>query len=57
MTIDHTIKILLVEDSTFVRRAARKNLNALGFQSIIEAEDGDDAAWGYRPPMVARITL
>lgn len=43
MAIDRTIKILLVEDSTFVRRSAKKNLHDLGFPNIVEAEDGNAA--------------
>ncbi|MCP4537020.1 MAG: ABC transporter substrate-binding protein [Chloroflexi bacterium] len=43
MAIDRTIKILLVEDSTFVRKASRRNLNDLGFENVIEAIDGNDA--------------
>ncbi len=43
MTMDRTMKILLVEDSTFVRKASRRNLNELGFENVIEAEDGNDA--------------
>ncbi|MCB0192794.1 MAG: ABC transporter substrate-binding protein [Anaerolineae bacterium] len=43
MTIDTSLKILLVEDSNFVRRSARKGLNELGFKNVVEAEDGNDA--------------
>ncbi len=43
MTIDRTIKILLVEDSTFVRQSQKYELNQLGFENIIEAKDGEEA--------------
>lgn len=43
MAVDYSIKILLVEDSNFVRRAAKKGLIGLGFENVIEAEDGDEA--------------
>ncbi len=43
MAIDYSMHILLVEDSNFVRRSARKSLNQLGFENIIEAEDGNEA--------------
>ncbi|MCL4294711.1 MAG: chemotaxis protein CheW [Anaerolineae bacterium] len=43
MTIDYRMKILLVEDSNFVRRSAKKGLNGLGFENVIEAEDGIEA--------------
>ncbi|MCB0163532.1 MAG: ABC transporter substrate-binding protein [Anaerolineae bacterium] len=43
MTIDTSMKILLVEDSNFVRRSARKGLNELGFKNVVEAEDGNHA--------------
>ncbi len=43
MTIDRTLKILLVEDSAFVRRSQKKALNKLGFQNVIETENGADA--------------
>jgi len=43
MTIDTSLKILLVEDSNFVRRSARKGLTELGFKNVVEAEDGNQA--------------
>ncbi|MEE8391309.1 MAG: ABC transporter substrate-binding protein, partial [Anaerolineae bacterium] len=43
MNDNRTIKILLVEDSMFVRRSAKKSLNGLGFENVIEAEDGNEA--------------
>lgn len=43
MAIDLGIKILLVEDSGFVRRSAIKNLKGLGFENVMEAEDGNAA--------------
>lgn len=43
MTLDPSLKILLVEDSHFVRRSAKKALGELGFKNIIEAEDGNKA--------------
>ena len=43
MTVDFATTILLVEDSTFVRRSAVKALWSMGYQNIIEAEDGNDA--------------
>lgn len=43
MQIDRTIKILLVEDSKMTRKLELKVLNELGFQNVIEADDGNDA--------------
>lgn len=36
-------KILLVDDSTMIRRALQRFLNQLGYQNIIEADDGASA--------------
>ncbi|HDQ72240.1 MAG TPA: response regulator [Chloroflexi bacterium] len=43
MAIDRMMKILLVEDSGFVRMSEKKALNKLGFEHIIEAQDGEEA--------------
>jgi len=43
MALDYSMHILLVEDSNFVRRSAKKSLNQLGFENVIEAEDGNEA--------------
>ncbi len=43
MGLDLSTKILLAEDSRFVRRSVVKNLKELGFVNVIEAEDGNDA--------------
>jgi len=43
MAIDYDMKILLVEDSNFVRRSAKKTLTELGFKNVSEAEDGNEA--------------
>lgn len=43
MTADKSMKILLVEDSTFVRIAAKKALHEIGFKNVVEAKDGDHA--------------
>ena len=43
MTIDRAMKILLVDDSKYIRRAEKKALNKLGFENIIEVEDGNEA--------------
>ncbi|MBN2012610.1 chemotaxis protein CheW [candidate division KSB1 bacterium] len=43
MPIDSNIKILLVEDAKLMQKMERKTLNALGFENIVLAEDGNDA--------------
>ncbi|CAK0765403.1 two-component system, chemotaxis family, chemotaxis protein CheY [Gammaproteobacteria bacterium] len=43
MAVDRSLKILLVEDSKVVRKMAAKALTELGFQNILQAEDGNDA--------------
>ncbi|MFA8343798.1 MAG: chemotaxis protein CheW [Rhodothermaceae bacterium] len=43
MSLDANIKILLVEDAAVMRKMERKVLGSLGFNNIIDAEDGDDA--------------
>lgn len=43
MSLDLTMKILLVEDAGVMRKMERKTLNSLGFQNVIEAEDGSVA--------------
>lgn len=43
MPVDRSLKILLVEDSKVARKMAAKALGDLGFQSIVQAEDGNDA--------------
>ncbi|MCX7823588.1 MAG: chemotaxis protein CheW [Syntrophobacterales bacterium] len=42
-SIDKTVKILLVEDSKITRRMECKVLNDLGFNNVIEADDGEHA--------------
>ena len=43
MSIDHEMKILLVEDSALTRKMEAKILNEVGFKNIVEAEDGEAA--------------
>lgn len=43
MSVNFEMVVLLVEDSRFVRRSAVKSLQKLGFQTVLEAEDGDEA--------------
>ncbi len=43
MSIDANIKILLVEDAKLMQKMEKKTLNALGFEHVVLAEDGDDA--------------
>jgi CheY-like chemotaxis protein len=43
MAVDLQIKILLVEDSSIMRKMELKILNDLGFNNILEAVDGEDA--------------
>jgi chemotaxis signal transduction protein/CheY-like chemotaxis protein/ABC-type nitrate/sulfonate/bicarbonate transport system substrate-binding protein len=43
MAVDLQIKILLVEDSSIMRKMELKILNDLGFNNIVEAVDGEDA--------------
>ena len=43
MAVDPKIKILLVEDAGTMRKMETKILSQLGFTTIIEAVDGDDA--------------
>ena len=43
MSVDRSLKILLVEDSKVARKMAAKALSDLGFQQVLQAEDGDDA--------------
>jgi len=41
--MDKNIKILLVEDAGVMRRMEIKTLNSLGFENIVEAENGNQA--------------
>lgn len=43
MKLTKEIKILLVEDAGVMRKMERKTLNALGYENITEAEDGNVA--------------
>ena len=43
MSLDLEMKILLVEDAGVMRKMEKKTLNTLGFQNILEAEDGEIA--------------
>ena len=43
MSLDSAMKILLVEDAALMRKMEKKTLNSLGFQNVIDAEDGVDA--------------
>lgn len=43
MPVDKAIKIMLVEDSKITRRMECKVLNDLGFNNIVEADDGEHA--------------
>ena len=43
MSLDTSIKILLVEDSKIMRKMEIKTLHELGFKNILEADDGDEA--------------
>lgn len=43
MEIDRGIKILLVGDSKMTRKLELKVLNELGFNNVVEADDGDSA--------------
>ena len=43
MSLDLKMKILLVEDAGVMRKMEKKTLNTLGFQNILEAEDGEIA--------------
>jgi len=43
MSVDATMKILVVEDSKITRKMEIKALNSAGFDNIIEADDGNDA--------------
>ncbi len=43
MSVDRSLKILLVEDSKVARKMAAKALAELGFQHVLQAEDGQDA--------------
>jgi len=43
MPVDRTLKILLVEDSKVARKMAVKALTELGFQHVLQAEDGNEA--------------
>ncbi|CAK0763014.1 purine-binding chemotaxis protein CheW [Gammaproteobacteria bacterium] len=43
MAVERSLKILLVEDSKVARKMAAKALADLGFQNVLQAEDGNDA--------------
>ncbi len=43
MPVDPSINILLVEDSAVMRKMQAKTLKDLGFTSVLEAKDGNDA--------------
>ncbi|MGE5499328.1 MAG: response regulator, partial [Syntrophothermus sp.] len=42
-SVSSSIKILLVEDASVMRKMERKTLDAIGMKNITEAEDGNDA--------------
>ncbi|HOJ37693.1 MAG TPA: chemotaxis protein CheW [Ignavibacteriales bacterium] len=43
MPLDKNIQILLVEDAGVMRKMERKTLASIGFENVIEAEDGNQA--------------
>jgi two-component system chemotaxis response regulator CheY len=43
MAIDTSMKVLVVDDFATMRRIVKGVLNQLGFNSIVEAEDGSNA--------------
>jgi len=43
MAVDRSLKIILVEDSKVARKMAVKALTELGFQNVLQAEDGNEA--------------
>jgi two-component system chemotaxis response regulator CheY len=55
MTIDTSMKILVVDDFATMRRIVRGVLKQLGFSNIIEAEDGTNALEELRREKVGLI--
>ncbi|MBF0469955.1 MAG: response regulator [Gammaproteobacteria bacterium] len=43
MAIDFSIKVIVVDDMMTMRKIVSKNLKAMGFKNIVEAEDGAKA--------------
>jgi len=43
MPLDKNMQILLVEDAGVMRKMERKTLSSIGFENVIEAEDGNQA--------------
>jgi two-component system, chemotaxis family, chemotaxis protein CheY len=41
--IDHSIKVLVVDDMSTMRRIVKNVLRQIGFSDIVEAENGQDA--------------
>ena len=48
MPIDPTIRVLLVEDSSVMRKMEKNVLQSLDLSQIIEAQDGDEAIKLYK---------
>jgi len=51
------MKILLVDDSSTMRRIQKNTLGALGYTDVIEAEDGADALEKLRQNPDVQLTL
>ncbi len=43
MELDHTMKVLVVDDSLVMRRIIINHLRALGYSDILEADNGEKA--------------
>jgi len=55
--LDHNALILIVDDMKLVRNAIKRYLNSLGYDNIIEAENGAEAVKKFQDNQIAFIFM
>ena len=55
--LDHNALILIVDDMRLVRNAIKRYLNSLGYDNIIEAENGAEAVKKFQDNQIAFIFM
>jgi two-component system chemotaxis response regulator CheY len=55
--LDHNALILIVDDMRLVRNAIKRYLNSLGYDNVIEAENGAEAVKKFQDNQIAFIFM
>ncbi len=55
--LDHNALILIVDDMKLVRNAIKRYLNSLGYDNVIEAENGAEAVKKFQDNQIAFIFM